>query len=286
MEGIYREIKEKGPDVEKKYFSMVILGNAFEKIHVVAKSNAYWKTPEGAIADPINSLSLEVGYKESTTVKWKNSGRYKNSLAADVSAPTDTSPAIWTADTKDRLYIFDFMKNKALPAAEQNKIYIRKTISFNQDPRVAKSLQGPTPKKIESVSEERIVELRTATLGKFGVNFTLENGENVVGNSHIKVMVTCSMPGLPDKVFEFNGTNADQPKKWELWFENEKDIPNWKYKVNVSVSGKTFAQKVLKWGDADFTDVFQKGPDLSFLIPIPQVPAELEGSLNEYLAAA
>jgi hypothetical protein len=193
---------------------------------------------------------------------------------------TNNSPAMWTADTKDRLYVFDWLKNPDLPENEQNEIFVRKSISYKEDPRVLNGLD-------EVTEEEKITdhtpEVRAQSAGKFGVLLSLENSENVMGNKHIKVNLTCKMDGFPEQKFVFDGTNADKPKLWELWFKDFKDIKPWNYTTEVRVTGKKLTDKVISWKQ-DSGQLIEKGSLLNYLIPFPPIPDELAAKVDEYLS--
>lgn len=275
MQGLASEIK-KDPAREKLYFSIVPLDEGFQKVHVVASCNANWGE-NGSDGDPIKRIDLQVGYPDSKgNIVWKASGKFKeNNAETDLSA--NAAPAFWDKDTQDRLYIFDFMKQKSLPADKQNKIFIKKNIRFSERPNVLVNTTS-----IQEVTEDRIVEVRGESAGKFGVKISLDDAPLP---PKMKVIVTCKTKGLPDEVFEFNEKNTEDGSptyNWEIFYAKPEDIRDWQYRVDVSLGGPTVLSKRLKWS----TGLLQgpsRGRNVVLNVGLPEVPEDLMPKVMEYL---
>ncbi len=283
LEGIFHELEASGnnKDTIRKYFSKVNIGSFAEKIHVYATANAYWFTPDGKPGDPIKNITIQVGYKEQGdgSFKIKNTGRFKENLGSPLSEKNEIG-AIWESSVKDRLYVFDFLKNKGLSENEQNQIQVTRTISYKEDPRVLKGLNEITE---VILTDDHSLEVRAESAGKFGVLFSLENSENIIDKKNIKVNLTCKMEGFEEQKYVFDGKNADKPYLWELWFKTFEEIKPWSYTVEVRVTGKKITDKVISWHQ-DSGQLIEKGSLLNYLIPFPPVPDDLSAKVDEYLS--
>jgi hypothetical protein len=220
---------------------------------------------------------LQVGYPDSKgNLVWKASGKYKENNA-DTEISEKAAPAFWDKNTQDRLYIFDFMKQKGLPAEKQNKVYVRKNVRFKERPNV---LVNTTT--IEEVTEDRIVEARGESAGKFGVQVTLDYAPLP---PKMKVVVTCKADGMPDEVFEFNEKNTQEGSpvyNWEIFYAKPADIRSWKYRVDVTLAGPSILSKKLKWAQ-DWQSGTGLGRNVLLGVSIPEIPEDLLEKAMEYL---
>lgn len=276
MQGLASEIK-KDPKRKDLYFSLVALDEGFQKVHVVASCNANWGE-NGEDGDPIQRIDLQVGYPDSKgNLVWKASGKYKENNA-DTEISEDAEPAFWDKSTQDRLYLFDFMKQKGLPIDKQNKIFIKKNIRFKERPNVMVNTTT-----IEEVTEDRIIEARGESAGKFAVKISLDDDSQLPPK--MKIVVTCKADGMPDEVFEFNEKNTEEGSptyNWEIYYAKPTDIRNWKYRVDVTLSGPNVLSKKLKWSQ-DWTPGTARGRNVVLGVALPEVPEALMPKVMEYL---
>lgn len=275
LQGLANEI-QKDPKREKLYFSLVPLDEGFQKVHVVASCNANWGE-NGQDGDPIQRIDLQVGYPDSKgNLVWKASGKYKENNA-DTEISENAEPAFWDKSTQDRLYIFDFMKQKGLSADKQNKVYVRKNIRFKERPNVMVNTTT-----IEEVTEERIIEARGESAGKFGVRISLDDAPLP---PKMKVVVTCKAEGMPDEVFEFNDKNTEDGSpvyNWEIFYAKPTDIRNWQYRVDVTLAGPNVLAKKLKWAQ-EWKSGPGRGRNVLLGVSIPEIPEALYNKAMEYL---
>ncbi len=275
LQGLASEIKQ-DPEREKLYFSLVALDEGFRKVHVVGSCNANWGE-NGSDGDPIHRIDLQVGYPDSQgNIVWKSSGKYKENNA-DTEISENAEPAFWDKGTQDRLYIFDFMRQRNLPADQQNKVYVKKHIRFKEMPNVMVNTVT-----IEEVTEERILEARGESAGKFGVKISLDDAPLP---PKMKVVVTCKVSGMPDEMFEFNEKNTEDGAptyNWEIYYAKPEDIREWKYRVDVTLAGPNVLAKKLKWSSG-LLDGPARGRNVPLSVSMPDVPEALLPKVMEYL---
>ena len=271
LTGLYDEIKE-NEDAKDRYFSTVYLEEGFQKVHVVASSNANWGG-ENEEGDPINQLNIEVGYPDSEgEIIWKPTARFRDD-PSDKELSKDGAVASWTDKTKERIYVFDFTKHEDIEGRDSGAIDIRKTVSFKEDPRV----------KVDEITQtqtktDHILEVRAETAGHLGVGpISIDRPLN---NDQITVLLTVRAEGVPEKTFKFTKSNQDQPRHFDAWYESPEDIPPYEYRVEVVVEGKTFAQAPLRW-EGDWIEETGGGP---LSAAIPSVPSDIQEKLQSYLS--
>ncbi len=271
MAGLFTELKA-NPEAYKKYFSEIFLEEGFRKVHVIASANAYWKQPDGRKGDPINKLMLQVGYPDSQgNINWKSAARYKDK-PSDTEFSKDAALASWDDSNKDRIYAFDFTRQESL-GEDSEKIYIKKIISFDEDPRVVTNQVV-----IEEETEQHVIEVRAETSGKLSVGPV--SLDMPIDSEQVEVQVKFWTDGMEEQVYDFNYKNADQPRYWEVWYEKPEDLKGWEYKVEAIVKGKRFGQKAVRW-ESDWLSNEGNGP---LIAEIPEVPSSLEDKLETYLS--
>jgi len=80
--------------------------------------------------------------------------------------------------------------------------------------------------------------------------------------------------------FEFSGGAADAVDRfYTVWYARPEDLEPHEYKVEVVVKGRRFGQRALRW-EGDWTQGTGSGP---LIAAIPEIPADLEPKIDEYL---
>jgi hypothetical protein len=282
--GNFTEIREavaKDPQKLDLYFSKIFLPEAFKIVYVAASSNANWRTADNPEGDPLDSLSVQVSYpitpaKPKVT---KAAARYIDLLTGKLSE--HETDATWTAATKDRIYIFRFDLDDRLPDEEEQRIEVLRTISFREDPNVVTNMVT-----LEEITENHRVEVRAESAGKFGVSLEMENSDAIAATPRLKVMVTCQVDGMQDQLFQFNHKNALTRQSWNIWYAKPQDIKPMKYRVDVSLSGKTILDKVLRWGTNGYIDYNLDTANGVLSVPFPDIPESLRAQAERYLTPA
>jgi hypothetical protein len=273
MEGLFDELQSE-EEAKDRYFSEVFFEEGFKKIHVVASANAHWPSAEDGSGDPIHRMKLQVGYPDSRgNLTWKSAARFKES-AADPDFSEAATLAGWTPDTKDRLYVFDFTRHDDLEDADQ--IHLKKTVSLLESPKVATNEVAE-----EEITNEHVVEVRAESggrlrVGPIGIDMPL--GEE---DAQVTVLVHVRTPTFEEEVFEFSGGGAGDAteKFYTVWYTRPEDVEPYEYKVEVVVKGRRFGQRALRW-EGDWTQDTGSG---ALIAAIPEIPADLEPKIDEYL---
>jgi len=269
LDGFANEIAE-NPELIDRYFQTVYLEEGFKKIHVFATANANWEQVDGRPGDPINRLSVQVGYPDSKgNINWKSAARYKQEDGTLTSQPDMAS---WTLDNKDRVYVFDFTKHENL-GKDQDKIYIRKDISFNEDPRVPVN----TITEEYEVDGDETIEVRAETAGKVSVGPI--DVDTPIETDQVKAIVTFKVPNLEPQVFELNTESMKKAQYFEVWYEKPEDVQAWQYKVEAIVKGKRFGQKSVRWA----SNWEQGGGNGPITVSIPAPTDKQNRLIEEYL---
>lgn len=271
MEGLFDETSA-SDDAHERYFSEVFFEEGFKKIHVIANANAHWPSGEGG--DPIHRMKLQVGYPDSRgNLTWKSAARFKDS-DADTDFSEEAALAGWTPETKDRLYVFDFTRHDDL-GDDADKIHLKRTVSLLESPKVATNEMTD-----EEVTNEHVVEVRAESggrlrVGPIGIDMPL--GEE---DAQVTVLVHVRTPTFEEEVFEFSGGAADATEKfYTVWYARPEDVEPYRYKVEVVVKGRRFGERALRW-EGSWTQGTGSGP---LLAAIPEIPADLEPKIDEYL---
>ncbi len=278
-----REAVAKDKKLLDKYFSKLFLADAFKVVYVAAHSNAFWRTADNPKGDPIHSLGVQVSYPITNKSGWskitKAAARYIDPQTGQLSA--HETDATWTPATKDRVYIFRFDLYDDLPEADQQKVEVIRTVSFQEDPDVVTNAIT-----LKEVTEDHKLEVRAESAGKFGVTLSMENAEVLASTPRIKVMVICQVDGMQDRVFQFDQKNALSLQPWNIWYAKKEDIKPIKYRVDVSLSGKTILDKMLKWGTPDWLEYSLDAADGVLSVPFPDIPEDMLAKAEQYLSAS
>ena len=273
MEGLFDETSA-SDDAHDRYFSEVFFEEGFKKIHVVASANAHWPSAEGEDGDPIHRMKLQVGYPDSRgNLTWKSAARFKDS-ASDPDFSEEATLVGWTPETKDRLYVFDFTRHDDL-GDDADKIHLKRTVSLLESPKVATNEVTE-----EEVTNEHVVEVRAESGGRLRVgpiSIDMPLGEE---DAQVTVLVHVRTPTFEEEVFEFSGGAADAGDRfYTVWYARPQDVEPHEYKVEVVVKGRRFGQRALRW-EGDWTEGTGSGP---LIAAIPEIPADLEPTIDEYL---
>jgi hypothetical protein len=284
LEGVYDQAK-KDKKVLAKYFSTVYLDEGFQKIHVVATSNARWFSENPNIpAQPISRMGIEIGYPDSKgVVRWQNSGRFLDPGGTEVSK--NFVSALWDKNAPDRQFIFEFqkMKKDQMPANfNPNKIYVKKHLYFKIDPRI--EVKAPDI-ILQQETDSNTINISLNNLDTYQVRFI--NGTSLTAaNQQVNIIIKKDNR-VETKVFNLANTDSTQIFEGYLLKNNKGSalIP-FQYKVEVLIKGK-FPKPTLRW-TTDWisaeVSVNSEGTDIT--IPIPEVPENLVDKVNEYMSEA
>lgn len=270
LTGLFDEIQE-SEDAKDRYFSEVYLDEGWKKIHVISRANANWGGEDGD-GDPLHHISCEVGYPESDgSMQFVNEARYRDSETADGLA--DSEPADWTADSADRVFVWDFLKHEDLE--NPNDITVRETVSYDEssDRVLVNSIER------EYTTDSHTFEVRAETAGHFEVGpITLDMPIN---SEQVSVIVTLRAPEVPDERLEFTKGDAG-PKRWELWYPPEGRPDSYQYAVQAIVNPPTFGLEELRWPEQPTWETVEgDGP---LVVDVPAVPDDMRDKLQDYLS--
>lgn len=277
MQGFYQDIKN-DPTVEKEYFDFVNLGDAFKKIHVIATSRANWPDPVTGAGDPLDKLSISVGYPDKNGVmQYKNSGRYYDDLSKQLSE--DFRPAIWTKDAKDRVFIFDFAMDEDVPVENRNKIAIKRTVTYKMDERVKINADNEIVCPDELTTDTQI-EVKAAVAGHLSVGPIYLAADL---NKHMLVEVTFNKAGFNPVTMMFTAENITTPQRFEIWDNQSNSVIEWDYKVKVTYKSFGPLKAITYEGDSvKMAGSYSKG----ITIDMPAPPEDLIPKLTEFKAKA
>jgi hypothetical protein len=284
LEGVYDQAKNDKKTLDK-YFSTVYLDEGFQKIHVVATSNARWTSDNPNIpAQPISRMGIEIGYPDSKgVIRWQNSARFLDPGGAEVSK--NFVSALWDSASPQRQFIFEFqkMKKEALPPnVDPNKIYVKKHLYFKIDPRI--EVKAPDI-ILQQETTSNTINISLNNLDTYQVRFI--NGTSLTAaNQQVNIIVKKDNR-VETKVF--NLANTDSTLLFEGYLlkgSTGNAIIPFQYKVEVLIKGK-FPKPTLRW-TTDWINaqvsVNSEGTDIT--VPIPEVPADLVDKVNEYMSEA
>jgi hypothetical protein len=210
----------------------VHLDEGFRKIHVIASARAFWPDAAGANGDPIEQMVLQVGYPDSHgAIVYKNSGLFMDNVGAAKS--TTLAPAIWTKDNKSRIIIFDFERQNALPPDQQNIIYIKRQIRFQQQPCV--EIPGRTLTPPEEKTSEHSIEVRADALGMLRIG-PIQLDTRL--DDRTKAMIMFRKAHRDPETLRFALDNVSQPQFFEAWTVDPADALYWSYQVTMIIESK------------------------------------------------
>jgi hypothetical protein len=258
--GFYDKVKG-GEGEEKKYFDTVHLEEGFRKVHVIASARAHWPDAAGNGGDPIEQLVLQVGYPDSTgAIVYKNSGLFMDNVAAAKS--TTLAPAIWTKDNKSRILIFDFERQNNLAADQQNVIYVKRQIRFQERPSV--EIPQRTLTFDETKTTDHSIEVTADALGVLSVGPVQLDTKL---DDRTKAMVTFRKANRNPETMRFGSDNVNQPQFFEAWTAKPEDALNWSYQVMMIVESKVPGVPALTYS-GDETPMVGSVP-LIVQVPVP-----------------
>ena len=231
MLGFY-ELLKKNQGAEQKYFDTVHLAEGFRKIHVIASARAYWPDATGNGGDPIEQLLLQVGYPDSTgAILYKNSGLFMENATAAKS--TALAPAVWTKDNKSRILIFDFERQSNLPPEQQNVIFVKRSIRFQEKASVEipnRTIEFPEAKTTDHSIEVKADALGVLRVGPVQLDTRLDD--------RTKAMVTFRKAHRNPETMRFTVGDVSQPQYFEAWTADPADALNWSYQVTMFIESK------------------------------------------------
>ena len=278
MEGLFDETSEDEAAFDR-YFSEVFMEEGFRKVHVVASANANWPSADGSSGDPIHALKVQVGYPDSQgSMVWKPAARSKDDLNDDTWSD-DTSAVMWTEAGKDRLYVFDFTRHENGDDSDKSEeIHVRKTISFKESPDVAENEITE-----EYSTTDHMLEVRAESAGELNVGPIKIDMPIGADNTQVSVLVRVRTPRFGEKTYTITGATENDPRHYRVWYAAPDDREAYEYKAEVTIKGRRFGQKPIRY-EGDWTAGSAASGEL--LVSLPEVPAELEAKLDEYLAPA
>ena len=246
---------------EQKYFDTVHLDEGFRKIHVIASARAYWPDASGNGGDPIEQLVLQVGYPDSSgAVVYKNSGLYLDNASATKS--TNLAPALWTKDNKSRIIIFDFERQNNLPPDQQNVIYVKRTVRYQEKSCV--EIPGRTVDFPEEKTTEHSIEVKADALGVLHIGPVQLDTKL---DDRTKAMVTFKKANRNPETMRFAVDNISQPQFFEAWTLHPEDALNWSYQVQMIIESKVAGVPGINY-TGDETPMVGSVP-LVALVPMP-----------------
>ena len=268
--GFYDTLKN-DKDAEQKYFDTVHLEEGFRKVHVIASARAFWPDDKGNGGDPIEQLVLQVGYPDSTgAIVYKNSGLFMENVSAPKS--TTLAPAIWTKDNKARIIIIDFERQNNLPPDQQNVIYIKRQIRFQEKPCV--EVPGRTLTFTEETTTEHSIEVKADALGVLNVGPVQLDTKL---DDRTKAMVTFKKANRNPETMRFALDNYNQPQFYEAWTVEPADALNWSYQVTMIIESKVAGVPAITYSGAEIPMV----GSIPLIAMVPMPPDDLKEQIKK-----
>jgi hypothetical protein len=238
-------------------------GSFFEKVEVLATVNANWD-------DPIEHVALEVGYPDSDDeVVRRSVAQYVNAYDNDSELSEERVPAVWTEETEERGYKFEFTKDE--DRWNPDTVRLRKTVSYEQRPNVLVD-----DVEAEWTTDEKHVDVRVDQLGELDVGPITVDAPLI--SKQVAAFVTFDNPDLPKQRFEFTA-EKDEPRYWRAWYESPEDVPPYRCKVEAVVEGNKMGQDAIRW-ESDWREYDEDG---ALVVDVPTVKGEKRERVEEYL---
>lgn len=297
LEGVYAEL-QKDKNNLKKYFSIVYLNEGYRKIHVVAQCNASWPDDKG-MGTPLSKMGVEIGYPDSTgNIVWSGSAfKIINKPDGSQEIASHPTPAIWTRETADALYCFDFLRLDPLKmpqGVDPSKVFVRRHIWYKVDPRV--EVKGYELIMPSQPTTEMTVNVTSGIEGQYKVGFslgtTIESPKvqvNVIVKKENRIgTLVFTKDNAGPNLLDANG-NPVSPILFFEGYSLKTDLLKIEYKVEVMVRG-TFPKPTLRWSSTSpewsRVDITPGGSDYNVMVDVPEIPSEdLANKVNEYLSS-
>ncbi|QMU56745.1 MAG: hypothetical protein GKR98_16675 [Boseongicola sp.] len=275
MEGLFDETSS-NQDAFDRYFSEVFMEEAFTKIHVIATANANWQADDGT-GDPINQLKVQVGYPNSQgSLDWHPTARAKDDLNDDTWSDM-AEGAIWNKAAKDKIYAFDFTRHDQSDD-EAETIHVRKTIQFKESPDIATNEVTE-----EYTTDDHMIEVRAKSSGELIISPIKIDMPIGSEDKQVSVLIRVRTPRFGEKTYTITGETERDMRQYRVWYASPDEIESYEYKTEVTVKGRRFGQRPLRWeGDWQASS----GASGELLAKIPEVPEDLVEKLDAYLAPA
>ncbi|MCU7549900.1 hypothetical protein OCK74_12280 [Chitinophagaceae bacterium LB-8] len=244
FEGFYNVLKA-DPDAMKKYFIRLVMGDISRKITRIVKPVVNWPKPEQSwVGEPVAFLSAEVGYpSENGSIVWDmnafqstdttEESNWRPAFARREEDEVENAPSGWEPDVtfvRRRVHLTE-------PIGMTDNLYVKVDVEKNVidlDP------EGGTP------STDNVIEVRADSAGKLevgpiDVDVMLQDATQVVtvefkalGRKH-----DGSERGIVS--LQWRSNDMDQPRFWEIFTGQLDYVPEYQYRVTVSVKGTLFS---------------------------------------------
>jgi len=233
-----------------KYFRKVFLEEGFQKLFIVARSNVNWEQ------DPVNSVSIEVSYKDSKgNPVNKNAARSKPDLSS-AEIGRDFDPAIWEKKNKDQVFFFEFTKH------DDEEIEVKTRVSFENQNNV---FVNEITDKYQT--NNHTLEVSVPASGKLEIG-PMELDQVLSDNTTVYIELEIPKNNTEKIKRKIRFTSKEDYKEEILtfWYEDLKRFSGWRYKAKVTVKGNA-KNKTLKY-EGDWIKEESSGP-VMFSLPDP-----------------
>jgi hypothetical protein len=267
--GFYDVIKNDS-GAEKKYFDTVHLAEGFRKVHVIASARAFWPDADGN-GDPLEQLVLQVGYPDSSgAIVYKNSGLYMDNIGAPKS--TALAPAIWTKDNKSRILLFDFERQKNLPSDQQNVIYVKRTVRFQQKPSVNvpnRTVIFPEEKTTEHSIEVNAEALAALNVGPIQLDTRLDE--------RTKAMITFKQGSRNPETLRFDANTVNKPQFFQVWTSDPANALKWTYQVQMFIQSKVAGVPAITYSGPEI----EMAGSTPLIAQVPMPPDDIKDQIQK-----
>ncbi|MBC7833867.1 MAG: hypothetical protein H7Y88_02055 [Phycisphaerales bacterium] len=235
---------------EKRYFTMVYLGDWPKKLARIIKPVVNWPKPEQNWAgEPVAFLSAQIGYPDTSgSLMWKGQTFQK-------SDPPDST---WNFNIEQKR-----KEDVANPPTnwEPDKTYIKRKVHLLEPQTAAENefVQVQVDRNVIDLDPEPngtllndvSVEVRADNAGRISVGpillgVTLEDASQTVEVTVEATDASYTPTGRAPVKFRWSFANQDTPRFWAVFTGDPSTLPHFRYKVRVIVKG-TLLRKGQEW---------------------------------------
>jgi hypothetical protein len=276
-----------------KYFSIVDIGQFFQKVQVAAVNNISWSEvlPDGTnLRDPIVSAQIEASYPDYTTPMGANNQPNLTTEAqgyhytlGNASSNGGAQLAAWTANNPADVINISFLRlDQQIAAWPADQVKLTKTFVFDaDDPRVELSTGGTTISTTQ-ITTDHAPKVTPDDVGYVFVKLMLDR---VLPKDNISVTVTFTIGARTDTItiIKANQKNAI----WEIFSDKYVGVTSCSYTASATVTGPNFTDDPITWQTAAPIQLALPTGRVKYINPLkislPPIPPDKVAAINNYI---